>query len=329
MPSRGRRSLPDNLDPLVDTLSNVVGILVIVVVLNQIQLGDALTRVAELDLLRLREERVRASVPAQAEALDARRDAIVRRTDVDLAEAIELAQETLASLAVLPASDEKRKGRSIESLDEALAASQRAIEARLETKEQRQRYAERLREVPKQLVARLPDPVVVQGKEAWIFVRHGRIYPADREKLLEQGSRAIDRILVGGGSRQLRQDEFEAVSRYLRKRAVGAGNFRWALQTDPAVRAELVWRSEDGGIEHADLAGDPGFRSWLAQRDPEVDFIRFHVWSDSFEAYLAAREVVEAAGFRAGWYGHEEEDDFELTIRFGPAQAPIGPIEVD
>jgi len=329
MPSRGRRSLPDNLDPLVDTLSNVVGILVIVVVLSQIQLGDALTRVAELDLLRLREERVRASVPVEVEALDLRRNEIVRRTDADVAEAIELARETLATLEALPTRDESPDDRSLEALDEALVASRREIEARLATKEQRERYAERLREVPKQLVARLPDPVVVQGKEAWIFVRHGRIYLADREKLLEQGSRAIDRILVGGGSRQLRHDEFESVSRYLRKRAVGAGNFRWALKTDPAVRAELVWRTENGGIEHADLARDRSFRRWLAERDPEIDFIRFHVWADSFEAYLAAREVVEAAGFRAGWYGHEKDDDFELTIRFGPAQAPIGPIEVD
>ena len=77
MAARARRSLPDNLDPLVDTLSNVVGILVIVIALTQIQMGDALSRVAELDLLRLREERVLAAVPAVFGDLETRRDALL------------------------------------------------------------------------------------------------------------------------------------------------------------------------------------------------------------------------------------------------------------
>ena len=42
-----RRAVADNLGPLVDTLANVVGILVIVLALTQIELGGALDRVLQ------------------------------------------------------------------------------------------------------------------------------------------------------------------------------------------------------------------------------------------------------------------------------------------
>jgi hypothetical protein len=38
------RGVPDNLGPLVDTLSNVVGILIMVIVVTRLELGEALDR---------------------------------------------------------------------------------------------------------------------------------------------------------------------------------------------------------------------------------------------------------------------------------------------
>jgi hypothetical protein len=330
MAPRIRRSLPDNLDPLVDTLSNVVGILVIVVALTQIQMGDALARVAELDLLRLRGERVLETVPTVVGELEARRDALIRRTDVGVEEAIELARKTLEALATLPVADgTTAETRSLEDLSEDLKSSLRELEEKRTARKRREGYAGRLERAPKQMVARLPDPVVVQGKESWIFVRYGRIYLADREKLYEQGSRAIDRVLDTANQRRFRPDEFEAVALYLRKREIGFGNFRWILRTEPDIRVELAWRSTDDGLDYFDLENNAQLRSWLAARSPDVDFIRFQVWGDSFEAYLATREVVEAAGFRAGWRGRELDEELILSLSFGPAPPPIGPIVVD
>jgi hypothetical protein len=70
-------------------------------------------------------------------------------------------------------------------------------------------------------------------------------------------------------------------------------------------------------------------RSWLAARSPDIDVIQFKVWADSFEAYLATREVIEAAGFRAGWRGYEIDDEFDLPIVIGRAAPDVGPIRVD
>lgn len=331
-----RRALPDNLDPLVDTLANVVGILVIVIALTQLELGDALLRVAGLQLAADGAATPSEDAPARPAprvqddpATRRRIEALRRRTDVDPADAAALARQALAALSALPretsgarAEPEAALAERIDALEDELAEA----EARLA---RRRTHADALRAVPERLVARLPDPEIVRGIESWVLVRDGRVFAVDREALLETGSRAIQRILPDGTARQVRPDEFEAVARYLRKRSIGLGPFRWQLRTEPEVRVELEWTSRDGGIEASRLERDSGFRRWLAQRSPDRDFIRFHVWSDSFETYLAARELTERAGFRAGWRGYERDEELDLGLRFGAPRTPERAIEVD
>ena len=161
------------------------------------------------------------------------------------------------------------------------------------------------------------------------MVRYGRIYLVDRAKLFDAGSQSIARILADGQNRRVREDEFEAVALYLRKRAVGDRNFRWQLETDPQPRVELVWQTTDGGIDPAQLDADPRWRAWLAGLEREGDFVRFQVWSDSFEAYLAARQSIESAGLRGGWTGYAEDEELIRILRFAPRPPEQGPVEVD
>lgn len=332
MPSRVRRSVPDNLDPLVDTLSNVVGILVIVVALTQIQLGDALARVTELDFQRTREERAQGRLPLETTELGRRRDALLQRTDGSVEESISVATEILASLSQMAIRVSADESQSWAVLREQLAISRDELHESRAALDRREKFSVHLQRVPKRMVARLPDPQIVQGKEAWIFVRNGRIYLADREKLFEAGQTAIGRVLglgVDAGDRLIRADEFESVAHYLRKRDTGVGNFRWLLKTEPDVRVELAWRSSDEGLEYPGLGANWKMRSWLAARSPEIDFIRFHVWGDSFEAYLVAREVTETAGFRAGWRAFPLGDELDLPLRIGGTAPTVGPILVD
>ncbi len=328
-----RRALPDNLDPLVDTLANVVGILVIVIVLIQIELGDALERVTQAVApptappeAATRPSRLDASVE------DAARIAALRaRTDVDLGDATALAASALAALAKVPLDPQQQtlsRDREVELRAEAARLAAEVAGARQELTARRA-YADALTQVPAELVARLPDPEIRRGREAWVLVRYGRVYPVDRQALLDAGSRAIEKILRDAEGRSLRPDEFESAAHYLRKRVVGQGNFRWQLRTEPEVRVQLAWRSPKGGIDRAHLAGDARLREWLARLDPERDFLRFHVWNDSFETYLAARQVVETAGFRAGWQGHDRDSELDLGLRFGAPRPRERAIEVD
>ena len=54
------------------------------------------------------------------------------------------------------------------------------------------------------------------------------------------------------------------------------------------------------------------YRLSLARIDPGHAALRFFVWQDSFETYLRAREIGEAAGFAAGWQPLPQ--DGEITV---------------
>lgn len=334
MPERSRRGLPDNLDPLVDTLSNVVGILVVVVALTQLQVGDALERLIELDASRLSSAKQTASdvevehaeLSERLAKAEQRRQAIMSRSSGDIQDAILAANQALKRLEELPTTTVVSDPSTLSS-EAGIEALRQELESKKKLLERRSQYAEEIQQVPPELVARLPDPGIVTGEEAWIFCRYGRCYLTDRTALIDAGAKSIGEIF--GEPHQIRSDEFESVAHHLRKRDIGYGNFRWRMITDPQPRVRVEWRSQDPGIERARISTSPEFARWLAERSTERDFIRFQVWNDSFEAYLEARQVTESAGFRAGWDAFDALDELDLTFVFGKPPPREGPVEVD
>jgi hypothetical protein len=335
VPESSRRGLPDNLDPLVDTLSNVVGILVVVVALTQLQVGDALDRLIELDASRLpgaqqfasAVETEHAELSARLADAKLRQDKILSRSTGGVADAIVAAERALERLEKQPTGSPAPKLASMASVEREIEAKSKELDSQRASLEQREAYVEKIQRVPKELVARLPDPGIVTGEEAWILCRYRRCYLADRTALIDSGSSAIGAIIVE--TQQVRRDEFESLAHHLRKRDIGHGNFRWALITDPRPLARVEWRSRDAGIEHTRLATSPELAAWLSERSPDRDFIRFQVWSDSFEVYLEARQVIEAAGFRAGWDAYDDDQELDLLLTFGRPPPREGPVEVD
>ena len=327
MPRRKRRSLPDNLDPLVDTLANVVGILVIVIALTRIELGDALGRVAQLERSGIRNDLEHARAMPDREAKLARRAEQLRsRAKGEEAAAGAVADELKRMLEALPVRSTSSDGPA---LDERAGALAREIERIREQSAARREHGRFLEAVPAHLVARLPDPRIERGYESWILVRYGRVFVVDRERLYTQGTEAIARLLDEAIVRGVRPDEYESAALYLRKHPAGTDGFRWLLKTEPTLRVVLGWPEPDRGMSPEALAGDPEWRAWLARRSPERDFIRFQVWNDSFEAYLRVRQMLEEAGFRAGWKGFEGDQEYETSLRFGPKPPRERKVEVD
>ena len=333
---RLRRGIPDNLDPLVDTLSNVVGILVVVIALTQLELGDALARVVVSGQALAKQEAVDADLlPLRQQALEERRRDLLDRTDSSPEDALRLAQELseeLRSVSPRDSLEETPRGEAADSKEPRgaqLARRKLELEQARRSLEERTVHLEQLRKVPPHLVARLPDPQRERGFVSWILVREGRVFLVDREALYEAGSRALERLLGPAIQRGLRPDEFESAALYLRKHAAGVDGFQWRLQTEPKVRVALEWPEEDRGLMPRQLDRNAEWQAWLAQRNPEKDFIQFHVWNDSFEAYLETRRAIEAAGFRGGWIGREADEEIELGLSFGPRPSREQVIEVD
>jgi len=328
---RIRRGIPDNLAPLVDTLSNVVGILVMVIVVIQLELGDAVARVdAALDGA----NETRSRLAASRSELETRRARLVARTDSAPEAAIDFAEEMLAALQTLrtkpPAPEDVADDEALPRVLAArLAEASAALERERGAFSARADHASGLRSVPSRLVARLPNPELQRGYESWILVRYGRVFLVDREALYDAGSRALQRLLGPAIARGVRPDEFASAALYLRKQAAGSDGFRWQLGDGARPRVELEFPEPDHGRMPDRLGRDPGFGAWLAARNPEEDFIRFHVWDDSFEAYAAARQATEQAGFRAGWVGHTRDEEMTLNLTFGSPLPRERTIEVD
>ena len=313
-----RRAIADNLGPLVDTLSNVVGILVIVLALTQIELGGALDRVLQRQAAQLEAEQAFVSmIPERRGAIEARAEALAARGIRPEEDGLALAQEILDALENLgPALEvdaETLSARFAKLAD--LRRSNRAAKRALDDRRVRE---DALRTVAKERVARLPDPRVERGLESWVLVRHGQIFPVDRKALFDAGTNALARLLkveASGGS--FRKDEFESAALYLRKRRIGADGFRWLLEPGIPNRVRLDWPAAERGIDPARLATSEVWRQWLARREPGRDFVKFHVWNDSFEAYGTARQATEAAGLGAGWVGYTADSEYRIPLSFG------------
>lgn len=313
-----RRALADNLGPLVDTLSNVVGILVIVLALTQIELSGALDRVLRRQAAQLEEEQAFVSMlPERRGALEARAEALTARGLPTNDEGLALAEEILEALEDLGPALEL-DAEEISAKSDALAALRRSNREAERSLDDRRIREDALQTVSKERVARLPDPRIERGLESWVLVRHGRIFPVDRKALFDAGTNALARLLnseASGGS--FRRDEFESAALYLRKRQIGTDGFRWLLEPGSPTRVRLDWPPADRGIDPARLATSEVWRQWLTRRRPGRDFVKFHVWNDSFEAYGTARQATESAGLGAGWVGYTDDSEYRIRLSFG------------
>jgi hypothetical protein len=309
----------------------------VVVILTQLQVGDALDRLVELDASRLPAARDSAGALEARHAelaqrlleAEARRQTIFTRSGHALAEVAVQANAALAALDALPKRIAPTEASSLDALERELETRSSQLEAQQEILDRRAEYARAIQRVPPEIVARLPDPEVVTGEEAWILCRYRRCYLTDRHELIQAGSKAIARILDHGDLRQYRADEFESLALHFRKRVIGAGDLRWQIGIHPKPHAWLEWRSRDGGIERTRLSSSRALQDWLRARAPDRDFIRFQVWNDSFEVYLEARQVIEAAGFRAGWQAREKDEELDLVLTFGRPPPREGPVQID
>ncbi|MCR9097917.1 MAG: hypothetical protein NXI30_27165 [bacterium] len=313
-----RRTVADNLGPLVDTLSNVVGILVIVLALTQIELGGALDRVLQRRAEQFEAEReFVATIPGRRAALDARSAALEARGIPSDDEGLAVAEEILEALDEFdpelgaPPEEIEARFRLLSSIRRENAETQRALD------DQRVRE-DALRSVSKERVARLPDPRVERGLESWVLVRHGRIFPVDRKALFEAGQNALGRLLkIEESGASFRLDEFESAALYLRKRRIGSDGFRWLLEPGTPSWVRLDWPPAERGIDPTGLTTSEAWRRWLARRVPGRDFVKFHVWNDSFEAYGTARQATEAAGLGGGWIGYTADAEYRTPLKFG------------
>ncbi len=358
---RRRKRSAGSLDSLLDTMTNVVGIMVILLTVTQLGVGDAVKRITSTtqvdpeELARLEKEvaeaqRLREELIRQLRMLvyhNERRDEAAR----DLALLKKRIADAQASNRVL---DEAHQERLREAREEALAQQEEARRLLEEQEKEAKAFREKINEEA-QLLAKLraqldetPEPVSPPARVVYLpnprpapkearplvfLCRNDRVMFVDEEEIRQNAQRRADFVVQ---RRRLDQDPEKGIDADILGREVNrlgindpTGTFnpklifhgRWP-------RIELVPR-ENAGDTAAQLAGASRYRRTLGRIDPEKFYLRYIVWPDGYEVYLEARKIASEMGLSAGWQavgsGSSHTIPLGGSLRVGPPPPPRPP----
>lgn len=322
-----------NLDPLLDTMANVVGILVVLVAVTQLSVGDAVERIKARSgshpVTRVEVEAAEAEREEVEDALVAARGRLAAMTPTARRPGMLLAEAApaLERLEALPErSDVASLGRAaLEARlrDEAVALER--IEQGVASRQERLGRIElAVSDIPEEIrpkIARLPDPrpPPAGAREIVFFCRYGRIMPLDFKGLRAALKAGITAAL--GQDRLADERDVPFLVNFFAKQAVGDDDFVWSFRDEGArsLFADVHWRDPGQGEGLADLRrGGSAFAAHLAGYSPRSHYARFFVWSDSFETYLEARYLAESAGFDVSWMAVDAREEVGLNLLGGP-----------
>ena len=331
-----------NLDSLLDTLTNVVGFLVILLALMQLGVGETVKKI-QAALAEL----IEAATPeALAKAQDETAATEAKLAELEKQQRESLSQIELDRKSIAKSQKRVKKPPKVVMSEAELAALRERVEARnKESKELETQLATAVAEVahakaqladapaeqaqPSAKIVNLPNPrdPPKGAQAAWFLCREGRVVPVDLDGLQERAQKVVSSLLrgepaVGGAPNLIPCDKlierFNTTSlgdRYIRLRVVD-------IRDVPHLRLER----KKGAGETADQIrrGNSQLPRILRVVGKENRYARFLVWPDSFEAYLAAREVVDEIGLPAGWEPHTEPDEWVVgfNIRLRCKDAP-------
>lgn len=302
-----------SLDSLLDTMTNVVGILVILLAVTQLGVGDAVKRISErlpeISEQELAEaERRAAEIERQFRDLQAQLDDI--QADPALVSQVEIDPEELERLRQ-SVQQLRQKRVDIEKLRKEVEQKRKLV------KELERQAAEELKELqrlkgildntpepeapPPPRVVFLPNPreAPEKAKPVLFMCRGGRILPVDQvglQKLIQK------QIEILRGKDKPGTVNCERLVDHFARRNIGDNWFRLkAVVNNGVPQFELEPRENAGDTLERLRRSTSAFRVFLRKIDPTRQYIRFLVWSDSFDVYLEARRLASERKILAGW----------------------------
>ena len=313
-------------DSVLDTMTNVVGILIIVVAVTQLSVGDAVRRsslkasevpaltVEEFDLAQAEVGRTRTALATLRE-----RWGVLSVGTPELRSDLHGVQTAITELEDTAEDPEEfrvqhedlgAKPPELNQVITALEADEQALAVQLEKLRESVTQADIEFSEQPSIQIPYPRPEEASGKTLFRFYcRRGQVFPAEADELWDESLAQIAKILgVSADSipvRDLQNKAFEV------QKAFEENDFGTEL-----FYMKIIGQNQDGfdlGFGHflrdtaegwtlEDLAsGGSGLREKLAELGPEDYWVQFRVHDDSFEAYLHARRVAESMGFSIGW----------------------------
>ena len=347
------------LDSLLDTMTNVVGILVMVLIATQLGVKDAVTRISDSDIvdpvaIAAAEEKLvltkseRDSLQAQLEDFKPIDDSAIK---VQLADLRRKLNETRAKVnqenAVAnqfalrieqdtkKADAAKKKIKDLEDAKTKRESLQKELTKALEDEAQMKALLDDTpaQEAPPAKVVTLPDPRPAPegARQVTFLCANNKVYPiaADdwRDTVRKKAEFIVKSKRLDGGpavgvDQERFMKEFKKSNRSLRD-----DFFELELYASGIYpRLKFIPKENSGATVDEVLKPRSRFQRMLFVLDRNKYYARFIVLPDSYEAYLAARAVTDKARLLAGWDPQGEGWTYTThlggPILFGPKPKP-------
>jgi hypothetical protein len=339
-----RKQSGGSLDSLLDTMTNVVGILVIVLVVTQLGVHDAVDRIStseakELAKLQLQVREAEAELaPRLEDYKDRDPEQMIERLK-ELARQIADAKADLAGLVEMRRAAEAESRKPVEEAKQLIEQQRKAeqelkrqivelqtavasLEARLAEAPKREIKPPKIVQIPN------PRPAPEGAQPVTFYCRQGRValldLPGSQNRAAKWADYQIRRRRLGDPAKGVECDKLFADFHRERFRDK---NFELKLEARGRYPYIVFVERENWG-ETVDeiLALGSDYREVLARIDARRFYIRFLVWPDSFEAYIAARQIASDEGLPAGWEPQTRTDEYrvrlESNLRCGPPPPP-------
>lgn len=303
-----------SLDSLLDTMTTVVGILIILLIVLQVGAEQAVKQMVQVikeDNATQLQEMALAQVKEDQERVKKEKNELLQKAT----QKNKAAQQALAQIAQLqkevaavrqpspPVTKLQKEAKAAEAA--AQAAARKLKQEETELKSMQALLAKTEKPVASDLTKdiNLPDPrEPVKGAKPFYFLcRDAKIFPVDGENLKNRAVAGIKASKVAPNG----AGEYDAkkLAVYFQKNPIANAYFRLQPKSggDKLIRF-YVSRKETGG-EDAEALAKPNsaFAKTLAGIDPTKRYLLFHVFADSFEVYLSARALAAKSEFPAGW----------------------------
>ncbi len=333
------------MDSLLDTMTNVVGILVIVLVVTQLGVGDAVSRITESikvdpeefeakknKLVVLKQTKVNLKLEVAQLKKDVHQDEaevsleleqLKKKHSQELLDLANLKKQNLSIKTVIEqAESEKEKRKEIEAKIKDSLAEAASLKAKLDQTPER--------EVMPGREMRLPDPrPAPPGLIPFRFICYNnRIYPFNDFSALQKIADERAKGLKG----RLRFDPVKGIDpdRFIKdfsRSPIRNKNVELAVTKHPDGRPRISFTPlERGGAAVRDIdRKGTRFNKDLAALDSSRYYLEFWVCGDSYDVYMSARAKAEALNLAVGWLPQPAGWKYTSVlqgIRLGPPPKP-------
>jgi hypothetical protein len=345
------------LDSLLDTMTNVVGILVLVLVMTQLGVSDAINEItansdvtqedvdlAKEKLLSLAEDKEELEEQSKSLAsfdLDAERERLKRLKEMLATRRKLKADQAKQSNEFALAIDRDRKTAAKNKQEiEDTKKNRQALQAKLEKSlKERATLQAALDKTPKRSApapvktVTIPNPrPAPPGARRVIFVCSGnRLYPMNVDRIRKEVELRSKQIIIRqrlnlDPKAGIDPDKFAKLYLKLKLASDDFFNVEFYIADKRWPRLKLTPKEGRGADEKELRRGNSRIRKLLAQLDPKKFYARFYVLPDSFDVYLTAREVLTQGGVLAGWDPQSPKWVFTTHvgggIELGPPRPP-------